>query len=131
MTLRTIFIGGMLILLVGCQADHHARKVRAASTEDRLTLGTVQKEIRKGMSGADVASALGSPNVVTTDDEGREVWIYDKIATEVVTSQTAGTLILFWGSSGAASKSQRTLTVVVKFDEQKRVRDFAYHASRF
>ena len=34
-------------------------------------------------------------------------------------------------SAGAQSKTQRTLTVVIKFDEQKKVRDFAYHTSRF
>jgi hypothetical protein len=27
--------------------------------------------------------------------------------------------------------SQRTLTVIIKFDEHDRVRDFAYHTSRF
>ena len=33
--------------------------------------------------------------------------------------------------SGATSTSQRTLTVVIKFDEDKLVRDFSYHTSRF
>ena len=32
---------------------------------------------------------------------------------------------------GTSSVSQRTLTVIVKFDADKRVRDYAYHASRF
>ena len=35
---------------------------------NNLTVGTVQKEIKNGMSGAEVASALGSPNIVSTDD---------------------------------------------------------------
>ena len=34
-------------------------------------------------------------------------------------------------SAAATSKSQRTLTVIVKFDENSKVRDFAYHSSRF
>ncbi len=116
-----------------------------------MTVGTVQKEIRKGMSAVEVAEALGSPNIVTTDAEGREVWIYDKISTDVTYSRDSGGLgaILLIGSAsggtaggglgsgsysrsaGAQSKTQRTLTVVIKFDEQKKVRDFAYHASRF
>jgi hypothetical protein len=32
-----------------------------------MTLGVVQKEIHKGLSQADVAEALGSPNIVTRD----------------------------------------------------------------
>lgn len=116
-----------------------------------MTVGTVQKEIRKGMSAANVAEALGSPNIVTTDGEGREVWIYDKISTDVTYSKDSGGLgaaLLIGGASGGAfggglgsgdyrrsagaqSKTQRTLTVVIKFDAEKKVRDFSYHSSRF
>jgi len=116
-----------------------------------MTVGTVQKEIKKGMSGAEVAEVLGSPNIVTTDAEGREVWVYDKISTDVTYSRSSGGGIIglliggltgdvFAGggaggsvskSAGAESTTQRTLTVVIKFDENKRVRDFAYHTSKF
>jgi len=34
-------------------------------------------------------------------------------------------------STGAASTSQRALTVIIKFDNEKKVRDFAYHQSQF
>ena len=103
------------------------------------------------MSASDVAEVLGSPNIVTTDGEGREVWIYDKISTDVTYSKDSGGLsaILLIGSAsggvaggalgsgdynrsaGAQSKTQRTLTVVIKFDAEKKVRDFSYHSSRF
>lgn len=136
-----------LLALSGCQtAAFHKAEVQDNST-DRVTVGTVQKEIRVGMSGAEVAQALGSPNIVSTDDQRREVWIYDKIATDRVYSSSSGGInALFLGfgagaagavggggsaSSGASSTSQRTLTVIIKFDEAKKVRDFAYHTSRF
>lgn len=99
------------------------------------------------MSGADVAQVLGSPNIVSTDDQRREVWIYDKIATDRVYSSSSGgvnALILGFGgaaagalggggssSAGASSVSQRTMTVIIKFDSEGKVRDFAYHTSRF
>jgi len=114
---------------------------------ERVTVGTVQREIRVGMSGAQVAEVLGSPNIVSTDEQRREVWIYDKIATDTVhSSSSAGVSALILGagssvggagggrygrSAGAESKSQRTLTIIIKFDEQHLVRDFAYHTSRF
>lgn len=123
------------ILLTGCAATRQAAGTQEGLQGDRLTVGTVQKEIRKGMSGAEVIQALGSPNIVSTDERGREVWIYDKIATDKVYSEGSGggTLILLWGqqSAGASSTSQRTLTVIIKFDLDKKVRDFAYHASSF
>jgi outer membrane protein assembly factor BamE (lipoprotein component of BamABCDE complex) len=115
-------------------ADEH-RAVVQDDTSDRITVGSVQKEIHVGMSSAQVAEVLGSPNIISTDEERREVWIYDKFSTEVAVSETSGygTLILLGasGSSGARSTTQRTLTVIIKFGKDKKVRDFSYRTSRF
>jgi outer membrane protein assembly factor BamE (lipoprotein component of BamABCDE complex) len=124
-------------VLSGCQsAADHAASVQAASQgEGRMTLGTVQRQIRIGMASADVAEILGAPNMVTTDEQRREVWVWDKIATDRAYSQSVGGVnALFLGAAsaaGASSTSQRTLTVIVKFDEAGKVRDFAYRSSSF
>jgi outer membrane protein assembly factor BamE (lipoprotein component of BamABCDE complex) len=103
--------------------------------ENRLTLGTVQREIRQGMSGAEVAEALGAPNIVTTDERRRETWVYDRMSTDRVAASTGayGTILIAGvGSSAAtASSTQRTLTVIIRFDEGRRVRDFSYRSSSF
>jgi outer membrane protein assembly factor BamE (lipoprotein component of BamABCDE complex) len=129
-------------ILVACSATRHVEDVRAEDA-DRVTVGTVQKEIGLGMSGAQVATVLGSPNIVTSDNERRETWVYDKISSEVAYSKSSGALVgLIFSSAGgglgagqvkagAKSTSQRTLTVVIKFDGEGLVRDFSYHASRF
>jgi outer membrane protein assembly factor BamE (lipoprotein component of BamABCDE complex) len=122
-----LLVLSVTLLMFGCQTP--------SQSGDRLTVGKVQKEIRIGMSGAEVAAALGSPNIVTTDEQRREVWVYDKMATTTAYSHTEGgvcILVLGVGSgSGERSTSQHTLTVIVKFDEDKKVRDFAYHSSSF
>lgn len=122
-------------LLAGCQSAASHRADVQDDSADRVTVGNVQREIRVGMSGADVIQVLNSPNIVTTDEERREVWIYDKISTDSAYSKSkGGATILILGahsSAGAASTSQRTLTVIIKFDKAGKVRDFAYHTSRF
>ena len=123
-------------VMSGCQsASQHAAEVqKAQQADEKITVGTVQREIRVGMSGGDVVSVLGAPNVVTTDENRNEVWIWDKISTNsVYSTSSSGVLALIFAdvSSGAASTSQRTLTVIVKFDDQKKVRDFAYHQASF
>jgi len=141
---RNITVTVLAVLLVaGCSATHHAADVREADEIDRVTVGTVQKEIVIGMSAADVASVLGSPNIVTTEEERLETWIYDKISSDVTYSRSSGTVVgLIFGSAGggagvgstnagSSSSSQRTLTVVIKFDGNSMVRDFSYHTSRF
>jgi outer membrane protein assembly factor BamE (lipoprotein component of BamABCDE complex) len=131
------------IVLAGCSAQHHAADVRAAEETNRVTVGTVQREIRMGMSAAEVAEVLGSPNIVTTDDQRNETWIYDKISSDVTYSRSGGSVVgLIFGnaggglgvgstSSGSTSSTQRTLTVIIKFDENNSVRDFSYHSSQF
>ncbi len=125
------FLGLLMVWSIGCSADYHAGKVQKGLQGDKMTVGTVQREIKVGMSSAEVAEALGSPNIVTTDEQRREVWVYDKIATDVAASKGYWTLLLLGQEAGSASKSQRTLTIIIKFDEDKKVRDFAYHTSRF
>jgi len=131
LVIRFLFAGSIIIGSIGCSAEYHAGEVQKGLQGDKVTVGTVQREIRVGMSSAQVAEALGSPNIVTTDEQRREVWIYDKIATDVSASGGYWTLLLLGQEAGAASKSQRTLTIIIKFDEDKKVRDFAYHTSRF
>lgn len=142
-----IIVVAAALAATGCtSAATHRADVQDDSME-RVTVGTVQKEIYVGMSGAEVATILGSPNIVSTDGSRNEVWIYDKFATDAAYSRSnTGLLGLIVGvggdvgaggigvkrhASGADSRSQRTLTVVVKFDDEKLVRDFAYHTSRF
>jgi outer membrane protein assembly factor BamE (lipoprotein component of BamABCDE complex) len=139
----------LLMFVGGCASD--AEQSLRASKEREMTLGLAQKEIRVGMSQADVATALGSPNIVSKDSEGNESWIYDKIATEVSYSREsggvsagagAGSLVGSWllalggqaqysRSVGAATQTQRTLTVVIKFDENSLVKTLSYHSSKF
>lgn len=122
----------LVVFLSGCASASYQRQQVQDDKGDRLTVGTVQRKIVIGMPSAEVAQVLGAPNVVSTDEERREVWIYDKMATDVVYSQSdAGLRFLTVGSSGAASTNQRTLTIVIKFDGDGKVRDFAYHNTSF
>ena len=121
------------ISLFGCvSASQHADEVQNNSN---ISVGVVQKEIKIGMTSADVIQTLGSPNMISTDSQRREVWVYDKVATDVVQSSSSGWVfgVVAGGhrSAGAVSTSQRTLTIIIKFDEQGLVRDFAYHSSKF
>ena len=122
-----------VLLFFGCAPKQHYKNLHSA--EDRkVTVGTAQREIQKGMDQAAVAKAMGSPNIVSKDKEGLDTWIYDKIASEASYSTgSSGILGLVIGghSAGAAASSQRTLTVVIKFDSQGLVDSFSYHSSSF
>ena len=135
-------LAAAMLVLSGCSTAQHRAEVRDDGT-DRVSVGTVQREIRVGMTSSDVAAILGAPNIVSTDARRREVWIWDKLSSEVSYSRSSGVIAgLLIGSSGggagggsksggASRSSQRTLTVIVKFDDAGDVRDFSYSTSSF
>ncbi len=145
LSLLTLMAAALLVSS-GCASggDLHSAEQR------RMTVGTVQKEIRVGMSSVDVAESLGAPNQVRYQ-QGKEVWIYDRIATEasyrnsdsgvggsVGAAGVPGNVLVLGNVSGARSSSkgssattQRTLTVIIRFDENDQVASFSYHSSEF
>ncbi len=145
---RLALVSFLALQLAACAYTAEDHRAAVSNTDkDRISVGTAQREIKVGMSTSDVVEVLGSPNMVTTDDQRRESWIYDKISTEKVYSTSSGGLGLIFGGiggpvggatggsfssgAGAASTTQRTLTIIVKFDAAGKVRDYAYHSSSF
>ena len=132
-----------LLFLLG-----HCEKEVKHSPENlnKLTLGKVQQTLKKGMSQGEIVVALGSPNMVTSDADGLETWVYDKLSTEQTSSSKKKGFNLLGGAIGSklgvgatagsssknsnTSTSQKTLTVVLKFVEKK-LETFTYNASSF
>ena len=99
--------------------------------EEQMTVAKAQREIKIGMTSADVIEVLGSPNMVTTDDKRRETWVYDRVSSNVSKSSAGAWLLIGGVGSSQQTRNQRMLTIIVKFDEDSRVRDFAYRTSTF
>lgn len=141
----------LAIAVAGCMSAQQHRDAVRDNSGEALTVAKAQHDIKPGMSGGQVVTALGSPNIISTDENGNEVWIWDRISTERVYSNSDGGITLFGigagagaavaalgggsasanASAGASSTSQRTLTIIVNFDKENKVRDVAYHTSRF
>ena len=122
-----IILTGALLTACMNAKDHRAAVTEGPST---FTLGKVQSSVRQGMPQDHVVACLGSPNIVTNDEHGNETWVYDKIASEGAYSSSKGGFFDM-RSSGAYENTQKTLTVMIKFDRQKRVQSLNYHQSKF
>ena len=119
--------------------------------EQQMTLGLVQRNIKVGTSQTDVAEILGSPNIVTQDADGLETWIYDKVSSITAYGSSGfgvglggfgggygsgglggGLANVGYNKNGGINQSvQKTLTVVLKFDNNHNVSSFTYHMSAF
>lgn len=128
-TLTVVALMSITSLISACSTtDYNAN-------EEKMTVAKAQREIKIGMYSSEVVEVLGSPNMVTTDDQRRETWVYDRVSTNVQSSSSKNGVWLLLFSAGSkdaeATSSQRTLTIIVKFDKDSKVRDFAYRTSAF
>ncbi|MEM3265844.1 MAG: hypothetical protein QXH07_07810 [Thermoplasmata archaeon] len=137
--------------LSSCATVSQQQANLSSNQERKITLGLVQKYIHKGESQAKVAEVLGSPNIVTRDSDGNETWIYDKVAQETSYSTSGSSVGIgvggggggssggaggviggsYGSSAGAYSSTQKTLTVIIKFNNNGLVKSVAYNASEF
>jgi len=101
-----------------------------------LTQGNVQLTLKPGITTkAEVLEVFGAPNITTRDGQGRETWTYQRNASvSRASSQTSWATILLVGASSASSgfeRSSRTLTLIIKFDQDDVVTDFRSRSSEF
>lgn len=106
------------------------------SSPSPLTHGNVQMTLKNGVTTQnEVLEAFGPPNIMTLDGSGNEVWTYHKQATvtKAESANSYGTIILFGGSGGTSGfeQSSRTMTLIIKFDKDKKVMDFKSMATNF
>jgi len=121
---KIIIISLTSIILFSCAANK-------PDDSNNLTLGTVQSKISKGQSQSSVMDVLGSPNIVTKNSQGREVWTYDRISRDNE-AQSGGFLLYLSGkSSSASSSSSKSLTVLITFDDNKNVLDYTYQSLKY
>jgi len=112
------------IILFSCAANK-------PDDSNNLTLGTVQSKISKGQNQSSVMDVLGSPNIVTKDSQGREVWTYDRISRDNEAQSGGFWFFLFGQSSSASSSSSKSLTVIITFDNNKNVLDYTYQSLKY
>ena len=112
-----------------------SKNITTPIQEQELTLGIVQKDVKIGSSQDEVAIALGSPNIVTRDADGKDTWIYDKVSSISSYDERGlyATIVLagYAKNKGSVQNVQKTLTVVIKFDNNNKVESFTYHMSKF
>jgi len=124
----------------------------AQSGASALSYGAVTSQVVKDKTTqADLLQLFGGPNISTTDNDGVETWVYERSVTQTDVSsrsqnwQAAAGLDLFFGHGGvnaqagggqgaaasSVSSSFRSLTVVVKFNANKTVKDYSVRSSQF
>lgn len=124
-----------ILIAAGC-ATESPKSSQSPEARADLTHGAVQLKLRRGeTTQAEVLTAFGAPNIATIDGDGREVWTYRRHATVTTATSSGGyfNVIVFGaGSENAAATSEsRSMTLIVKFDEARRVSEFRSMSTSF
>lgn len=123
--------------LVGCASNPPSTPgTDNAAQNSPFTHGNVQLTLKKGVTTqAEVLENFGPPNVATVDSAGNEIWTYQKNATVSKSNENSayGTIILFGGRSSTSGfeQSSRTMILILKFDDAKKVIDFKSMTTSF
>lgn len=121
-------------LILSACAPLPSKPVTTRNSE--MTHGNVQLNLKVGeTSQTRVLEVFGAPNITSIDGSGQEVWTYQRAATvSQSTSSNGYWTVLLAGQSQEASgleQTQRTMTLIIKFNDQKIVSDFRSRSSEF
>lgn len=125
-TILAFILMPLLIGLTGCANEPPVplTTIPARQIEtQKITLGSVQRSVKKGATSAEVVAALSSPNIVTTNNDGSETWVYDKTFSETESVSNR--------NSSVAVSSTRTMIVVIKFDKNHIVENVQYRQTSY
>ena len=111
-------------LLLGCATT--------APQKSNLTAGTVKTHIQEGItSQTQILKLLGSPNIITRNKTGEEVWTYSRQSFDSKSGAFGGGLILFGGSKAFSSASSNSFDLIITFDGQNIVKEYSVISSQF
>lgn len=131
LVISLIFFSLAILSSTGCKTTQPV-----SNQNNQLTHGNVQLNLKVGQTTqTDVLEAFGAPNITTIDGSGREVWTYQRHATVSQSQSSSGywNILLVGGrnSSSGFEQSSRTITLIIKFNDDKIVDDFKSRASNF
>lgn len=109
----------VLTALVGCSSSNTVPKQKS-----NLTVGMIKTKVVEGKtSQTEILELFGSPNLITTNSEGKEVWTYNKSAYESDSSSTSASFAPFFGigvsgSSSSSRASTSSMDVIITFNKR-------------
>jgi len=120
--------------------------------QNSLTYGALKKHLKVGSTTqGDVLKMFGSPNNMTLSSGGTEIWVYDKIRTEMSSNSSRNSVGGIAGggfgvgsgavgagiggssvnSSSGVVSSTETLTVLMEFDKNSILTDYSIRTGRY
>ena len=122
------------IVLLMCLVNVFAGCKEASHTQDSstLTAGMAKTKIINGVTTqTELLEVFGSPNIITKNKSGNEVWTYDRVAMERSHEEGYWNILVAGKGGNSQTTSTKTFTLMIEFDGDGIVKDNSYRASQF
>ena len=116
----------MLFLLVA------AACVSTPKVNSNLTYGMIKSKVQKGVtSQTELMKIFGSPNIISKNKSGLEVWTYSRQASKAKGGGSFTTLGIVGANSAYSSNSSSSFDFIVTFNKNDIVVDYSVVTSNF
>lgn len=130
--MRTTLLLIIIFIFIGCASSPPPQK-------SNLTFAVVKTKVTKGVTTqAEILNILGSPNIITKNSDGNEVWNYARQSFDAESGSYGGGLFVLkaiggaaYGSKAFSSTSSATFDLILTFDKNDVVQNYTVITSQF
>ena len=134
---KVLLVTVSLAAVSGCSTTQYGASA-SANASYRDAAASAERQVVLGMGATNIAAVLGSPSLIAEHENDEITWTYDGISSDVSYARNGDAIVgvIFDRSfdNSIAMKVdyslQPTMTVVIRFNQYDRVRDFSYYTSR-
>jgi outer membrane protein assembly factor BamE (lipoprotein component of BamABCDE complex) len=134
---KGLLVAVSLVAVSACSTTQYG-STASANASYRDVAASAERRVVLGMGTTNIAAVLGSPSIIADHENDETTWTYDSISSDVSYARNGNAIVgvIFDRSFDnsiareADYSLQPTMTVVIRFNQYDRVRDFSYFASR-
>ena len=101
-------------------------------SNSKLTYGVIKSKVKKGKTTqAEIVKIFGSPNIVSKNKKGLEVWTYSRQSSRSEGGSSFGMLGIVGSSSAYSNTSTSSFDFIVTFGKNDVVIDYTIVSAKF
>lgn len=101
-------------------------------SNSKLTYGIIKSKVKKGRTTqAEIVKIFGSPNIVSKNKKGQEVWTYSRQSSRSEGGSSFGMLGIVGSNSAYSNTSTASFDFIVTFNKNDVVIDYTIVSAKF
>ncbi len=114
------------LLLTACVTTSSSKK------NSNLTYGIIKSKVKKGeTTQLEIVKIFGSPNIISKNKKGLEVWTYSRQSSRAKSSSSHGFFGVVGGDSAYSSTSTASFDFIITFDKKDVVVDYSVVSTKY